>query len=139
MTPLISPIPLRGMESISMTAKPGPALEFDPTNASSWLEGEHEIRRIDLGKSIRNIKLHSTVWVILEEICRQESLSLDEMFAALADRCRSTRAKALGRAAEVFIVSYNRLAVAPSERVENIQDEAKAEPTSITAAPPNMN
>lgn len=120
-----------------MAAKPAPTLEWDPMDASSWLKGGHEIRRIELGKFIRNVKLHSTIWMLLEEICRQESLSLNEMFEALADRCRSTRAQALARAAEVFVVSYNRLAVAPPERVENIRDEA--EPTSMTAAPPYTN
>lgn len=43
----------------------------------------------------------------------------------LADRCRSTRARTLSRAAEVFVVAYNRQAVAAPQPEENGPEQIK--------------
>lgn len=105
-----------------MAVKPTQDSELDLTDEASWLVGR-EIRPIRIGKTVRKVVLNRTVWVILEEICRLEGLSLHETFEMLADRCRSTRARTLGRAAEVFVVAYNRQAVAPLQRENNDREQ----------------
>ncbi|MCR6630159.1 MAG: ribbon-helix-helix domain-containing protein [Magnetospirillum sp.] len=107
-----------------MAVKPAQDSEFELTDDASWLMG-NEIRPIRIGKTVRSVELNRTIWVILEEICRLEGLSLHETFEILADRCRSTRAKTLGRAAEVFAVAYNRQAVAPLQRENNDRERIK--------------